>query len=74
MNEIVSLEGKDNVIIVSIHANAFGNSKESTTPSGWSVYTSKGQTKDDGLAERRYYVRFPTSETNAQSIYNCSLT
>lgn len=41
-NAIVSREGKDNVILVSIHANAFGNGKEWTSPSGWSVYTSKG--------------------------------
>ncbi|MGN1210064.1 MAG: N-acetylmuramoyl-L-alanine amidase, partial [Candidatus Cryptobacteroides sp.] len=52
VNEIVSREGKDNVILVSIHANAFGNGKEWTSPSGWSVYTSKGQTKADELAEQ----------------------
>ena len=51
-NAIAAREGKDNVILISIHANAFGNGKEWTSPSGWSVYTSKGQTKADDLAEQ----------------------
>lgn len=52
VNDIVAREGKQNVILISIHANAFGNGKEWTSPSGWSVYTSKGQTKADELAEQ----------------------
>ena len=52
VNDIVAREGKQNVILISIHANAFGNGKEWTKPSGWSVYTSKGQTKADELAEQ----------------------
>lgn len=52
VNDIVAREGKQNVILISIHANAFGNGKEWTSPSGWSVYTSKGQTKADDLAEQ----------------------
>lgn len=51
VNDIVAREGKQNVILISIHANAFGNGKEWTSPSGWSVYTSKGQTKADLLAD-----------------------
>ncbi len=43
--------GKDSCILVSIHANAFGNGREWTSPSGWSVYTSKGQTRADKLAD-----------------------
>ena len=43
--------GKQNVILVSIHANAFGNGREWTKPRGWSVYTSKGQTRADLLAD-----------------------
>lgn len=42
--------GKDSCILVSIHATAFGNGRE-TSPSGWSVYTSKGQTRADKLAD-----------------------
>ena len=52
VNDIVAREGKQNVILISIHANSFGNGKEWTSPSGWSVYTSKGQTKADDLAEQ----------------------
>ena len=52
VNDIVAREGKQNVILISIHANAYGNGKEWTSPSGWSVYTSKGQTKADDLAEQ----------------------
>ena len=52
VNDIVAREGKQNVILISIHANAFGNGIEWTSPSGWSVYTSKGQTKADDLAEQ----------------------
>ncbi len=36
--------GINNVILVSIHANAFGNGKEWTSTSGWSVYTSPSET------------------------------
>ena len=43
--------GKQNVIVVSIHANAFGNGREWTKARGWSVYTSKGQTRADLLAD-----------------------
>lgn len=42
--------GINNVILVSIHANASGNGKEWTSPSGWSVYTSVGNTRADLLA------------------------
>ena len=42
--------GPENVLLVSIHANAFGDGHEWTKPSGWSVYTSKGRTKSDSLA------------------------
>ena len=49
-NAHTSLHGKDLVIIISIHANAFGNGKEWTSPKGWSIYTSKGKTESDKLA------------------------
>ena len=39
------------MILVSIHANAFGNSREWNIARGWSVYTSKGQTRADLLAD-----------------------
>lgn len=49
-NTVTVFHGRDNVILISIHANAFGNGSEWTNPSGWSVYTSKGKTKADDLA------------------------
>ena len=51
-NAICQALGKNNVILISIHANAYGNGKEWTAPSGWSVYTTKGQTQSDALAEQ----------------------
>lgn len=39
-----------NTILVSIHCNAAGNG-EWKTASGWSVWTSKGQTRGDKLAD-----------------------
>ena len=42
--------GKENVIFVSIHANAAGNGSKWLNATGWSVYTSKGCTESDNLA------------------------
>lgn len=42
--------GMDNAILVSIHVNAHGNGLQWTQPSGWSIYTSKGNTAADSLA------------------------
>ena len=43
--------GKKNVILVSIHVNAAGNGSKWMNATGWSVYTCKGQTESDKLAE-----------------------
>ena len=43
--------GKANVILVSIHVNAAGNGTKWLNATGWSVYTCKGQTESDRLAE-----------------------
>jgi len=43
--------GKQNVIVVSIHANAAGNGSKWMKAQGWSCYTSKGNTRSDELAE-----------------------
>ena len=43
--------GKQNVILVSIHVNAAGNGSKWTNATGWSVYTCKGQTASDHLAD-----------------------
>ena len=42
--------GKENVILVSIHANAAGNGSKWLNATGWSVYTSKGCMESDNLA------------------------
>ena len=43
--------GKQNVILVSIHVNAAGDGSKWLNATGWSVYTCKGQTESDKLAE-----------------------
>ncbi|MCQ2154673.1 MAG: N-acetylmuramoyl-L-alanine amidase [Bacteroidales bacterium] len=45
------IHGKQNAICVSIHVNAYGNGVEWTEASGWSIYTSKGKTTADALAD-----------------------
>lgn len=54
VNAICQSLGKDNVILISIHANASGNGSQWMKAQGWSAYTSKGQTKADILAECLY--------------------
>ena len=51
INAACFLLGKRNVILVSIHVNAAGNGSKWLNATGWSVYTCKGQTESDKLAE-----------------------
>ena len=51
VNTACFLLGKANVILVSIHVNAAGNGSKWLNATGWSVYTCKGQTASDKLAE-----------------------
>ena len=51
VNAACFLLGKQNVILVSIHVNAAGNGSKWLNATGWSVYTCKGQTESDRLAE-----------------------
>ena len=51
VNAACFLLGKQNVILVSIHVNAAGNGSKWRNATGWSVYTCKGQTESDKLAE-----------------------
>lgn len=46
--------GKNNVILVSVHANAAGNGDKWMTAKGWSAYTTEGNTNSDKLAEYLY--------------------
>ena len=42
--------GTENVILISIHVNAFKDGVEWQSPSGWSCYTTPGKTESDTLA------------------------
>lgn len=45
------IHGKENVLIISIHCNASSSDGKWHNAKGWSVYTSKGQTEADILAD-----------------------
>ena len=51
VNTACFLLGQQNIILVSIHVNAAGNGSKWLNATGWSVYTCKGQTASDKLAE-----------------------
>ena len=51
VNAACFLLGNQNVVLVSIHVNAAGNGTKWLNATGWSVYTCKGQTESDKLAE-----------------------
>ena len=51
VNEICLASDPSCVILVSVHVNAAGNGSKWINASGWSVYTCKGQTSSDKLAE-----------------------
>ena len=53
-NKICLASDPSCVILVSIHVNAAGNGSKWTNATGWSVYTCKGQTVSDKLAECLY--------------------
>ena len=50
----ISPTGHPNVILISIHVNAAGNGSKWMNATGWSCYTSKGQTQSDKLADCLY--------------------
>jgi N-acetylmuramoyl-L-alanine amidase len=50
----VQRRGREAVILISIHINASGDGSAWRSPSGWSAYTSRGQTRSDILAECLY--------------------
>ena len=53
-NQYCQTLGKTNVILISIHDNAAGNGSQWMNATGWSCYTSKGQTESDKLADCLY--------------------
>lgn len=63
VNEICRTIGTENVLLISIHANAAGNGSQWCKATGWSCYTSPGNTKADALADALYAAarkNFPT--------------
>ena len=50
-NKICLASDPSCVILVSVHVNAAGDGSKWTNATGWSVYTCKGQTTSDKLAE-----------------------
>jgi len=53
-NDVCRLLGKDNVILISIHANAAGKGDKWLKATGWCAYTTKGDTRADALATCLY--------------------
>ena len=51
INAICRAKGIENTILISIHVNAAGNGSKWLNATGWSVYTCKGQTESDRLAD-----------------------
>ena len=54
INAICGKIGKQNTLLVSVHVNAAGKGDKWYNASGWSCYTSKGQTAGDKLADSLY--------------------
>lgn len=54
INNICAKEGAKNVMMISVHANAVGDSSKWMSGRGWEAYTTKGKTKSDNLAECIY--------------------
>jgi N-acetylmuramoyl-L-alanine amidase len=54
VNEVCSLIGSQNVLLLSIHSNAAGMGDSWMNAQGWSAYTTKGNTKSDIAAKCLY--------------------
>lgn len=54
VNRVCDRMGAENVLLISIHANAAGNGKTWMNATGWECHTSPGKTKSDALAECFY--------------------
>lgn len=54
VNEVCSLHGSHNVLLLSIHSNAAGSGKDWMNAKGWSAYTTKGKTRSDIAAKCLY--------------------
>ena len=54
VNTICNKYGAGNVLLVSVHANAVGDSSQWMNGKGWEAYTTRGKTKSDVLADFLY--------------------
>ena len=54
VNELCRLLGRDNVILITIHANAAGRGDRWYDASGWCAYTTRGDSRADALASCLY--------------------
>lgn len=54
VNEVCSLHGSHNVLLLSIHSNAAGIGENWMNAQGWSAYTTKGSTRSDVAATCLY--------------------
>ena len=54
VNTLCQEQGKDQVLLISLHVNAAGNGREWMNARGWSCYTTPGQTASDDLATSLY--------------------
>jgi len=54
INTICNKEGASNVLLVSVHANAVGDSSQWMNGKGWEAYTTRGKTISDTLADFLY--------------------
>ena len=54
INTICNKEGAGNVLLISVHSNAVGDSSSWMNGKGWEAYTTRGKTKSDTLAEFIY--------------------
>lgn len=54
INAICNKEGASNVLMVSIHSNAVGDSSQWMQGKGWEAYTTRGETVSDKLATCLY--------------------
>lgn len=54
VNEVCSLHGSHNVLLLSIHSNAAGMGESWMNAQGWSAYTTKGTTRSDIAAKCLY--------------------
>jgi N-acetylmuramoyl-L-alanine amidase len=54
INTICNKEGASNVLLISVHANAVGDSSKWMEGKGWEAYTTRGETISDTLADFLY--------------------